>query len=38
MQVRFSYAPLAVQGIALAVGFWAIEQFGDVSAFIYFQF
>ena len=38
LQVRFSYAPLALQGVALAMGFWVIEQFGDVSAFIYFQF
>ncbi len=40
LQVRFSYAPLALQGVALALGFFLIEALGPtgVAPFIYFQF
>jgi hypothetical protein len=38
LQGRFSSIPLVLQGVAMALGFFVIDKFGDVTTFIYFQF
>jgi alginate O-acetyltransferase complex protein AlgI len=38
LQSRFSSIPLVLQGVAMALGFFVIDRFGDVTTFIYFQF
>lgn len=35
---RFAALPLVVQGVLMAIGFFIIDRFGDVTTFIYFQF